>query len=203
MLLEKLFENTLVLSLPHRFDRRAFVSNELKKININWQFFDAVNGYEMPKETRGVLLPGEIGIKESHIQMLQKAIDNNWDSVFIFEDDVEFCPDVLDKLTQIENVPDNCELLYLGGHHRGPLSRVKGEIFRTGVTFTTHAMWLKNTIFAESIQRMKELPTQQLDNCYVTLQREILACTFAPNIAWQRNDYSDIQNKFIDYQWLK
>jgi GR25 family glycosyltransferase involved in LPS biosynthesis len=39
---EQLFENTHVISLPHRLDRRINVDKELKKLNISYSFFDAI-----------------------------------------------------------------------------------------------------------------------------------------------------------------
>ena len=41
---EQLFENTQIISLPHRFDRRISVVKELKKLDIPYSFFDAING---------------------------------------------------------------------------------------------------------------------------------------------------------------
>lgn len=203
MLLEKIFKHTLVLSLKHRFDRQAQMKNELKKIDISWDFFDAVNGYEKTTNIVSNLLPGEKGIKESHIQMLQKAIDNNWDSIFIFEDDVEFCPNIKIILQEFtKNIPENCDLLYLGGHHRGVLTPVQDNVYQTKSTFTTHAMWISKSIFNKAIDIIKNTD-KPLDDCYSILQQSILAYVVYPNIVWQRNDYSDIQNKFNDYSWLK
>lgn len=203
MELNNIFKNTVVLSLPHRLDRQNQVKLDLKKINIKWSFFEAINGHELTVRTMPELLPGEEGIKLSHIKILEYAKQQNLDSIFIFEDDVELDIDVLPKLKQMSNVSENCELLYLGGHHREPIYHVNQNIYKTLSTYTTHAMWIKNTLFDKALERIKTLNNQQLDNCYVSLQKEHNTYTFYPAIAWQSNDYSDIQNKFINYNWLK
>jgi hypothetical protein len=202
MNIEELFKNTLVLSLEHRFDRRKFMQDTMKEQAINFYFFNAINGVEIENSTN--LLPGEYGIKKSHIEIIKEAQIKQYSSIFIFEDDVEFCENFKAEINNnIKLIPDDCDLLFLGGAHRGSICHVMGKIYKTSCTYTTHAMWINSSIYSEIIKIMNQNPNQQLDNCYVILQNMYNCYTFYPNLAWQKDDYSDIQNKFVKYDWLK
>ena len=72
--------NTLYINLDKRTDRRLHVENELKKINIG--NVTRFKGIEMKN--------GAIGCSMSHMKCLEQAKNNNWDCVFICEDDIEF-----------------------------------------------------------------------------------------------------------------
>jgi len=200
MTFDELFQNTLVLSLEHRLDRRIKVAEELKKLPIEYNFFTAINGHEIFDNS--FLLPGENGIKLSHVNILQHALNHNWDSVFIFEDDVILHEQIYAVLLENINFVDS-DLFYLGGHHRSILNKIQNHVFQTHDTYTTHAMWIKKTLFQEAIDTFNIYKNQQLDNCYAILQKKYQAFTVYPNVAWQSNDYSDIQNNFINYDWLK
>ncbi len=72
--------NTLYINLDKRPDRRTHVENELKKINMaNVTRF---KGIEMKN--------GAIGCSMSHMKCVELAKNNNWEYVFICEDDIEF-----------------------------------------------------------------------------------------------------------------
>lgn len=196
-----LFENTLVLSLPHREDRQAASVQELKKLDIDYNFFPAVNGHEI--EVKQPLLPGEYGIKLSHIQILREAIKNKLESVFIFEDDIVLHNSVSEILERNYEFLTDAQFIYLGGSHRGPITHVGGDVYQAGDLYTTHAMWIHNSMFSEIIETLQFHPFHQLDNCYVFLQKKYRCLTIYPNIAYQKDGYSDIQNKLVSYEWLK
>ena len=203
MTFDQLFRNTYVLSLPHRLDRREHIKGEFKNSGFSFEFFDAVNGHELTDA--GPLLPGEHGIKESHIQILKTAIDRKFDSIFVFEDDAVLLPGFRQTLDSNLPILPDCDLLYLGGVHRAPLSRLnpQGEIYKTTDTYTTHAMWIKSTLFQVTQDVFVNHPDQQLDNCYALMQKEYEACVLFPSIVTQKNDYSDIQNQFVNYSWIR
>ena len=196
-----LFKHTLVLSLPHREDRQMASAKELEKLDINYQFFHAVNGHEI--ETKQPLLPGEYGIKLSHIKILEKAIENKLESIFIFEDDIVLHNSIVEILERNYKFLDEAQFIYLGGSHRGPISNVGGDVYKASDLYTTHAMWIHHSMFEEAIETLKFHPFQQLDNCYVILQKKYTCLTIYPNIAYQKDGYSDIQNKLVSYEWLR
>lgn len=197
---EKLFENVRVISLPHRLDRRKTVSEELSKHRIVFEFFDAVNGHEL--DYHGRLKKGEEGVRQSHIQLLRQSDD--FESVFIFEDDVELSDSFIEELNRaLAVLPETCDMLYLGAsHHVKPL-HVGENLYRVSHSYTAHSVYIprKNfRLFANTIEANPNLP---LDVVYAFMQPKLEAYAIYPHLTWQRNDYSDIQNTFVDYGFLR
>lgn len=201
---ENLFENTFVLSLPFRFDRRKHIQEELSKINISYQFYDAVNGLEIELPEGNTLLPGEVGIRMSHLEMLRHAKENEWKSIFIFEDDAVFCEDPWSHIQKgLSSLPEVPAFIYFGGSHLVHPTHVDGRIYKTTALSTTHAMWINGAIFDHCIDNIERNPNLQVDMCYVQLQSVLPTYVFYPPVAWQKDDYSDIQGKFVNYTWIK
>lgn len=130
-LLHQYFDKVLVLTV-HRFkDRHEKVKERLK--GIDFEFFYGTDKNDLDdnfirdnylfdkKDTLEIrqyytpLNTGEIACSLSHRNIYQAIIDNNWNRVLIFEDDV--VPDFtnLSQLkTTLKELPGNWELFYLG-----------------------------------------------------------------------------------------
>ena len=67
------------INLEHRTDRKEYVEEELKKIGITANRFNAIK-----------MENGAIGCSMSHLKILQNAQQNNLDHVLIVEDDITF-----------------------------------------------------------------------------------------------------------------
>lgn len=125
MQLEKIPPPIYVISLKHSQDRRESMRNQLNALQLDFKFFDAVNGSTIDKSLHKIdfdlaaasghkLLPGIIGCALSHINLYQKMIDENIEEMVILEDDVAFVPEfsnILTKLLQVK--PNRAELIYL------------------------------------------------------------------------------------------
>lgn len=94
--------NNYVISLPNAIDRRKHIENEFKSHNLNFEFFDAVqpstelnNLIEkyIPNLKNSSLTDGEKGCLISHLSIWKKCIENNYDYVNIFEDDIRLSSD--------------------------------------------------------------------------------------------------------------
>jgi hypothetical protein len=71
-----------VLNLPDRTDRRDYVLNTLNELNISgWEFEDGVR-FDDPEWRR-------YGCTQAYINMFKKAIDNDYESIIVFEDDIK------------------------------------------------------------------------------------------------------------------
>ena len=200
--ISKLFQNTVVLSLPHRLDRRIKVKQQLDANKIFFEYYDAVNGHET--EYIGPLTKGEHGIKMSHIKILLNCIECSKSGVLIFEDDIILDENFLENITKdIKNVPDDMQILYLGASHHVEPKKIKGNIYKLLHSYTTHAMYIDKSVFNTLIEAQKNNPHVPLDVVYAHYQPILSVYGFYPNLAWQKDDYSDIQNKFVKYDWLK
>ena len=107
-----------IVNLKESLDRRQYMIEEMKKTNLQYEFFDAVNGKGIKnidkiydKETAikvygRELKLGEIGCAMSHLLIYKKMLEENIDQALIFEDDIIIANDfnkVLSKILKLEN----------------------------------------------------------------------------------------------------
>ena len=202
MEINQLFKNTYVISLPHRIDRQESVKKEIGKLPIFYSFYEGINGHE--SNYNGPLLKGEYGVKATHIEILKRCIEENLESCFIFEDDVELHENILEELERsLQNIPSNVDMLYLGASHHVKPDLIKDNVYKVNHSYCAHAVFINKSVFKllkDSLIANENLP---LDVIYAIIQPNINAYAIFPHLAWQKNTYSDIQNKFIDYEFLK
>jgi hypothetical protein len=78
----KIADHGYILSLPEREDRRKETLSVLDELNISgYTFFD---GIRIPDENWRVY-----GCTESYINIFKDAIDNQYESIVVFEDDIK------------------------------------------------------------------------------------------------------------------
>lgn len=108
---------TFIINLKESTDRRQYMINEMKKTNLEYEFFDAVNGKTLSnigaiydkdkaiKEADGELTLGEIGCAMSHLLLYKKMMDENIERALILEDDIIIEKDfniIFEKLDHLE-----------------------------------------------------------------------------------------------------
>lgn len=113
--------HNFVISLATAEDRRAHIINEFGKLGIEFQFFDAITADTLAIhcESLGLnhifvsdqLSNGEKGCFISHAYLWQHMIDNNWDCIAIFEDDVHLGNQAELFLCQYSWLPNEVGLL--------------------------------------------------------------------------------------------
>ena len=84
--------NVMYINLASRIDRNTHVQTELKKIGVDHpERFNAIK-----------LEDGALGCSMSHLKCIELAKKNNYEYVFVCEDDIEFLnPELF--LTQLKN----------------------------------------------------------------------------------------------------
>jgi GR25 family glycosyltransferase involved in LPS biosynthesis len=192
-----MLKNVYVLTLEHRLDRQISVQNEFKKHNINFNFFYGINGHEF--DYKGTLLKGEWGVQQSHLKILKMAIEKQLEYICIFEDDVHL--DI--NFNQNIELPFDFDLFYFGGMHKEPIQFVRDNIYTVSNTVCLHAVLVRNTVYQKLIEIISANPEKPVDDAYALTQKNVNAYCVYPPLAWQKDDYSDIQNKFVKYDWLK
>jgi GR25 family glycosyltransferase involved in LPS biosynthesis len=98
MNLQFLAENTFVISLKEREDRRKNVTKEMRNQKIAFQFFDGI------KDANPIY-----GCTASHVGVIKIAKEKKLPYVLIFEDDAKFV-----QPFRLPVLPDNWDMLYLG-----------------------------------------------------------------------------------------
>ena len=201
----ELLKNTLYINLEHRKDRLTHVKNELEKIGIQGERFNAI-------KTKN----GAIGCTMSHIKCLELAKERNYETVFICEDDIAFLnPQVLlDSLQKFyENTSIQWDVLLIGGNNVPPYEKTTDYCIRVSNCQTTTGYIVKNSYydtliqnFRESVQGLLQNPTNKkqfaLDMYWKRLQRINRWYMLFPFTVVQCESYSDIEEKIVDYRGL-
>jgi GR25 family glycosyltransferase involved in LPS biosynthesis len=207
------FKNKYCVNLDRREDRWIESQKIFTIHNIeNVIRFRAVDGNPDNKPHNIRLSPSMIGCTLSHLNIIKHARDNRFENILIFEDDVAFVDNFSELFDQyIEQVPQDWDMIYLGGSHwgdgweyriKGGFDMVSKNVARLHETLTTHAYIMRNTVFDFFIEILEKLD-DIVDVCYAQNHKNIKAYGFRPNIAYQRSGFSDIMNQNVDYHSLK
>jgi glycosyl transferase family 25 len=199
-----LLQHALFINLEHRTDRLDHVLDELKKLNITAERFNAIKTDS-----------GNIGCTLSHIKCLEIAKLRDYPYVFICEDDIQFTnPKVfLENLTKFYNMYKTgfqWDVLIVGGNTCPPFQHINDFCVRTyNVQTTTGYIVQKHYYdklidnFKDGLQKLIREPhnktmysidiywkqLQSTDNWFITI----------PLTVNQYYDYSDIEEKVVDY----
>jgi GR25 family glycosyltransferase involved in LPS biosynthesis len=198
-------DNIYCINLEKRPDRRKEAYEEFKKFDLDFEFFYGVDGSELKVNSK--IKPGHVGCVMSHLNMYRHLKEQDGDIFMITEDDVVFDSDFISKyLDLVRHVPSDWHLLYFGGNHNGiPLNMVSPNIHRLQKTYTTHCYVVKKEYLDILIG---EFDTPAIFNSEVdvhlsNLQTKVPCYGFTPALAWQKDGFSDIEMKHVEYNFLK
>lgn len=200
--------NIYYINLKHREDRKKELLTQLKKLDKipNTKF--VIERIDAVKHQKG-----GIGCGESHIKALEKAKNNNLEQVIIIEDDIDIKENEMIKyFTEIES-NKGWDVFIMSGH--GNKKKIKGSVFRALGIQTTGMYIIKKEYyqrlqkcFQKSVDNMKsrfevgkdiEYDRWAIDQNWKTLQKKDNWLILDSNLGVQREDYSDIENKKVDY----
>ena len=118
------FDHIYCVHVPNK-KRRLLIEEEFTRIRINErvQYIHATpppKGFTVSNMRRAPR--GEFGVNLSQIKAIVHAISDGAKRPLFFEDDVVFHKNTHDLLkTSIQNLPDDWDILYMGGHPTGPI----------------------------------------------------------------------------------
>jgi glycosyl transferase family 25 len=130
-LLDQYFDKVLVMTVPRFKERQEKVKERLKGISFEFFYgvdkndltdafiqgnyvYDKKNSLAITQQIKP-LNKGEIACSLSHRSIYRAMLENNWQRVLIFEDDVVPDPELLPALIDcLRELPSDWELFYLG-----------------------------------------------------------------------------------------
>jgi len=141
-----MFDAVVYINLDFRVDRRKSVLQEITKLS---HITENVHRVDAVLDT----LCGHIGCGKSHIKAIELAIENDWNSVLIIEDDMQLEGDlsVLDKL---DNISWDVILLGYAYGHNTP-SETSFLLKAKGCT-TTIAYIIRKHYYRTLLENFKE-----------------------------------------------
>jgi hypothetical protein len=192
-----LVEHIYCINLDRRPDRWAMAEKEFEKAGIrDVERFVATDGKTMPK---GKLKPGELGVTNSVMRVFRDAVQKNYSSILILEDDVEFAPTMSLSLSW---APEDWEILHFGGSHaRGKPKKINAKIAIPNKTLSAYAIAFKGTTYTKLLSLLNY--DEQVDVTYANNWHQFKSYVFTPPIAGVKPIYSDIQEGFYDHPDLR
>jgi len=205
-MLNNFFDKIYCVNLDRREDRWEETVDELKK----WDLLDivdrysAIDGKTLKNETKKIN-DGELGLVETHIQIIKEAKEKNYKNILILEDDILFTDEIKNLNSYFEMLPKKWDILWFGGNHNThmglTIDKINEKIIRCHQTYSTHCIGFNNTIY-DLVLLLLEKRNKPVDVCYADIQKIYDCFSFYPSIALQRPSFSDIQNKVQDNRWL-
>ena len=189
------------INLERRTDRKTHVENELNKIGIKAERFNAI---QLPN--------GALGCSMSHLKCLETAKQNNWSHLLIVEDDIKFLDPNLFK-TQLNTFltnHTNWDVIIIGGNNVPPYQKiddtcVKISSCQTTTGYLVNGHYFDTLIhnFRTGIKKLIENPLLHvlyaIDKYWFQLQKRDNWFLIIPLTVTQREDYSDIEKRATNY----
>jgi glycosyl transferase, family 25 len=207
MKITEFFNKTFCINLDRRPDRWDECLSEFDKHGItDVNRFIAVDGKDLTQSLTGFMTPSRMALVLTNVQIIEEAIKNDYDSILILEDDVEFGPEVVEMDSYFDLLPNDWDMLYFGGNHNThvgspPPNIINEKVCKLHNTYSTHCVAINKKAFQKVLDRIKKCDNA-LDVIYVELQNQLNVYSFYPVIATQRVSFSDIENRMTDYKWL-
>lgn len=180
------FDHVFCINCAHRIDRWTHVLEQCRLHKIELERVDGVyiKGW------------GNDGCTASHRLVLEKIAEGPWDRVLVLEDDFEcIYPDTQSKFEDLITwVPDDWELLYLGGHYGDkPRARINQHVILTGYMKTTSSYGITKAQAAKMAPAIAGIgPIDDLFSGFAMKDRSYI---LQPRLMVQYTGYSDLQQR--------
>lgn len=135
-------------------------------------------------------------------QLIERAKEENYSEIVIFEDDVVFVDNFQELsskyLIEIFNELNDWDMIYFGVNNINPPIKIKKNINKLTKSVSSHFFIIRNTMYDNILKMInKEGKIKQIDLIYSDFHKNINAYTHNPAICFQRKGYSDIENKIV------
>lgn len=190
MKLNEIFDRVVVINLDKRTDRMEEFDRQAKKIGLEYVRYSAVEA-----------IPGKLhpthACKQSHVNVIQQAVDDRVQRLFVFEDDAQFVPDFERELNGfLSKIHPQWDMLYLGAwiHKCEPVAK---GVVRLLDSYSAHAYGI-NTEFMELALASAKHRNTPIDIALSMTHPRINAYCAKPALVGQAPGYSDIEKEYRD-----
>jgi GR25 family glycosyltransferase involved in LPS biosynthesis len=185
------------INLRRRPDRWRFMSQQFKRLGLEVERFEAIEGKRLSPDVVGAKRPGGIACTMSHLAIIREAQRRGEPAIMLFEDDAVLCKDFNQRLALfLRTVPVGWDMLFLGISSITNEIQITQNVHRLVNGWTTHAYILRRKMFAAVIESMSPQPCREPDEYYNALMPDHKCYVFLPCLSYQRDDWSDIKERF-------
>lgn len=137
-------EESYVISLPKRQDRRKEVQEQFAKAGLKYTLIDAIDGTTIQYPETWKAGAGAWGCRLSHMMVLDQAIHKGHNCIAVYEDDVSLCKDfntkLNDLLREVTALDPEWDAVMIGGQHtEAPVETSNKNIVKCLNCHRTHA----------------------------------------------------------------
>jgi GR25 family glycosyltransferase involved in LPS biosynthesis len=203
----RILQHAFFINLDERPDRLVHIKGELQKIGLE----------DVAQRVKGcrVSSGGGLGCTLSHIKCLENAKENDYETIFIMEDDITFLdPTLLVKnIRRFEDTNPDWDVLVIGGNVCPPYLQMNDFSIRisnvqttTGYIVRRHYYDTMIQNFRESVEKLMKEPhlvrLYALDIYWKTLQKTGNWYMIIPPTVIQYENFSDIEMRNVNYKFL-
>ena len=195
--------NAFYINLEHRNDRKEHVEREMNTMGIQVERFDAIK-----------MDNGAIGCSMSHLKILQNAVNQNYNHVLIVEDDIQFLEPETFKTNFnrfLQNHGNDWDVILFAGNNMPPYEAIDETCIKVSTCQTTTGYLVNGHYIKKLLENIKmgltyliRKPDQHsmyaIDKYWFALQKTDKWYLIIPPTVVQREDYSDIEKKIINYK---
>ena len=213
-MLSKIFEKIYVINLARRQDR---FEKFQRKLPVGWPFqtperFEAVDGSIVPPPYWWKSGNGAWGCYISHLRVIEQCLNQNIESVLVFEDDAVFANEFTEKVELFfDHLPDDWNYVYLGGQHLQEDERlprnVNEWVYQPYNVNRTHAYAFRGRGVMEQVYRhlldfSSWRPQHHIDHHLGKLHKRIESGLYVPHewLVAQGEGESDISGQKHEYR---
>ena len=197
--------NVFYINLEHRSDRKEHVERELHKLGLEGTRFNAIK-----------MENGAIGCSLSHLKILEEARKRKLDHVLIVEDDITFLnPELFQQQinTFFARNSADWDVVLFAGNNMPPYEAVDDTCVQVKRCQTTTGYLVRGTYIdtlalnirtgvTHLINNPENKTTYAIDKYWFELQQRDKWFLITPLTVVQREDYSDIEQKVMNYTIL-
>lgn len=213
--LDEVFDQFVIIgSAKHRPDRLAHAHAQLEALDLPWpklpsRPMDRYVHFEAHwKPDVGNGPSGNAGCTASHRGVMELIAHHGWERTLVLEDDFTianpgnaFVPaqDTAALFAEaMKEVPDDWDLLYLGGHYAEKPKRISKHVFRTGRMLTTSSYGIT---LAQARKMAPHIYGEgPIDNLFWRFNLEDKSYCLEPRLFVQYANHSDLHDKYEDYR---
>ena len=163
------FDDIYCINLPDSVDRKNKMTEEFNKIGI-LNRVEWICAKPPPKNFRisNFRYVGELGVGLSQIKCMIRSMSRNSDNCLIFEDDVFFDDNILQRMKNgINQLPQNWNALYLGGNPKEKLKDYSSELSSVGLILGAYGYSVNKPFMVELVEKYLDKFTSNFPNCTV------------------------------------
>lgn len=195
------FDHIYCLNLDRRPDRWERSQQVFAHFGItDVERFSATDGETMERFS-GLTL-GQVGVIDSHRCILADALQNEYNKILIFEDDIELTDNFHEVFEATEQeLPSEWKMLYLGSNTEiAAPEQYSQHLYLANGVVALHALGFGNQALMRFLIQQIDYQQGPLDMMY---RQWHLSDSFAvfPRIAYQRPGWSDINSTYVNYDF--